>query len=785
MVSPLLKKLGRDLIRLKGQAITIALVVMAGVACWVGLRSTLESLHGARDAYYERQRFGDVFVDCERAPMTELEHIDAIRGVEASAATIVTPIRFLMDATPRPVGVLVGSPAGVTPAVDAPRLVTGRFAERGRRDEAVMLASFAKSQRLAEGDVVLVAVSGVELRVRVVGTAIAPDYLFAVAPGDVSADENGFGVLWMDIDAVGDLTNRRGAFTHLSVRLSPGANEKEVLSEVDRALEPWGGRGAKTRSEQPSNRVLDQELGQLRGMALVAPTIFLGVAAFLLNAVLARLVMLERPEIAALRALGYTGFEVAKHYVELVLCIALFGSALGIGLGAEVGRWVTDLYARYFHFPDPPFTLSAGTVAFGVAVSVGSALVGALSAAMRIVKLPPAEAMRPLAPATFHRGVVDRFLMAWLSPTVRMILRGTIRKPGRVLLSTLALSFSIAICIIGRFNADVLDEFLTIQFSAAMREDLSVTFRRTVDASALGSLKSRRGIVRAEGLSTTPVELSHGNARRERVLVGHPDDAALRVLVDRHGARVDIPPNGIAIDDYTARVLSVSEGDSVILRPLEGDRRPREVRVGRVFDALTALESHARMEDKRALTGEAGINQAMISVAPGAGQEVERALYDMPEVYAVGRREGAIERFEEVSGESMTTMSLILTAFAMVIAIGVVYNDARIALSSQERELASLRVLGLTNGEVSSILLGQLALPVVLSAAPGLVIGYGLAELMASSVDPELYRLPVVIKPVTYAFAIAVVVVAAILSALLVRRRVDHLDLIGVLKTRE
>lgn len=785
MVSPLRAKLRRDLWRLKGQVLTIALVVMSGVACWVGLRSTAASLLAARDGYYEQQRFGDVFADCERAPMSAARQIGQIDGVRAVSVTIVSPIQLLTASTPRPVGSLVGIPPPELLAADVPRLLAGRFASPTRRDEAVVLASFAKAHGLTLGDELEFVASGRMLRAHIVGVAIAPDYLFAVAPGDVSADERGFGVVWMDIDTVGELTNRRGAFNHVSVLLSENASEARVRSEIDLLLAPWGSRGARGRAEQASNRVLEQELAQLRSMALVAPAIFLGVASFLLNAVLARLVMLERPEIAALRALGYTGVEVALHYVELVLVIAAVGCAMGVGAGTLIGGWVTNLYARYFHFPDPPFALHIITVVIGVLISFAAAFLGAVWAAWGIVQLSPAEAMRPKAPTNFRRSWLDRRIGRFLSAASRMAVRSTLRRPGKLALSTLALSLAIAVGVIGRFNADVIGEFLTLQFSGAMREDLAITFAHTVSQGDLDSIAAMPGVRRVEPLGLTMIELSNGHIRRERALISHPEGSELRLVLDRKGEPVRLPAGSLTIDDYTANLLRVAEGDFVSLRTLEGTRTTRRVRVGRVFDAMTALEAHASLADQRQLTGEAGISQALVLVAPDARADLRRRLETLPAVYAINERGSAIERFKAVTGESQSTMTLILTFFATVIAIGVVYNDARIALSTQERELASLRVLGFTQREVSTILFGQLALPVLLSALPGALLGHWLAVLMASTVDPELYRFPVVVKPWTYATSIGVVVLASLFSALLVRRKVRQLDMIGALKTRE
>jgi putative ABC transport system permease protein len=495
-----------------------------------------------------------------------------------------------------------------------------------------------------------------------------------------------------------------------------------------------------------------------------------------------------RPRSPRCKRARLLGPEIALHYLELTLAIACGRrDVVGVGLGAWLGSLMADLYADYFHFPDQLFTVSASSRGGGRPGHASRRrVVGALSArcAARRGSLP-AEAMRPKVPTFVRRSALERLGVSFGSPAARLVVRELSRRPGRVLLSAVGLSFAIAINVIGRFNGDVLESFMVDQFSGAMREDVSVTLRRTTDAAGLATIEAIPGVLRAEPLRAAPVELESGRVKRKRSLVGHPDGAELRRLVDRHGAPVAIPEHGVALDDTTAEALGVGPGDVITLRSLEGRRLTRRVRVAAVFDALTALEVHADLAEVERLTAEPGISAVLLSVEPGRTAEVRRRLYQLPEVLGVSERAELIARFLALTGATMTTMVLILTAFAAVIAVGVVYNDARITLSAQARELATLRVLGFSRREVSRLILAQIAVVVGLAVVPGLLLGRAGVELVASSVDPELYRFAVVVSPATYLASVAVVVAAASVSALMVRRRIAHLDLVEVLKTRD
>ena len=133
----------------------------------------------------------------------------------------------------------------------------------------------------------------------------------------------------------------------------------------------------------------------------------------------------------------------------------------------------------------------------------------------------------------------------------------------------------------------------------------------------------------------------------------------------------------------------------------------------------------------------------------------------------------------------MLFFTAVLSAFAAVIAVGVVYNNARIQLAERAWELASLRVLGFTRAEVSVLLLGELGLEIALAIPAGFVAGYWLAALLLALMPHDVIDFPLVIYPTTYLLAGAVVAAAGVASALIVRNRIDNLDLVGVLKTRE
>jgi putative ABC transport system permease protein len=788
LVSTLDRKLLRDLRRLGGQVVTIALVVAAGIASYVSTRGAHQSLVRARDTYYQTARFADVFARAKRAPEAIRPRLEAIPGVTRAETRVVSPVSLPLPGLPEPAnGRVVSIPADRGPMLNQLHVRTGRLVEPGRGDEAVILEAFAEAHGLRPGDTVPVVLEGTLRQVRVVGTAHSPEYVIPLGAEDLTPDPKQFTALWMDRAAIGPAFDLDGAFNDVTLQLAPAAHEAAVLGRVDALLEPYGGLGAHGRDLHPSARMLDDEIDQLSVFATAMPAIFLGVAAFLLNVVLSRLVYLQRPQIAALKAVGYGDRQVGLHYLKLVSVIVLAGALLGTGLGAWMGDGLTEVYRDFFHFPALTFHLDPSVVLVSVGVSLGAAFVGALGSVRSVVRLPPAEAMQPPKPPVYHHSLVDRLVpIGLIGAAGRMVLRDLQRHPLRLGLAVLGIALAVAILVVGRFFNDAMTHLMDVHFTEAMREDLSVTFIEPVSMRGVRELDHLPGVLQAEGLRALPVRFRVGSRRRDAAVVGYMDDADLRTLVDDNAQPIPLPSDGIVLTRKLGEVLDVPLGGMVTLEPQQGERRPHQVRVAGLADEMFGLQGHMRNDALARLLGEApSYSTALLRVDPPALDDVRRRLQERPNVLSVTRRANLLERFRNQTAEMILVFTFVLASFAATIAVGVVYNSARVSLSTRSRDLASLRVLGFTRRDVFAILLGELGVQVALAIPLGLVLGWYGAHGIAMTVDPETYRIPVHISDRTYAFATVVTLAAALMSALLVRRRLDRLDLIGVLKTRE
>jgi len=786
-IKALNRKLLRDLLAMKGQAIAIALVIAAGVAMFVMYLSNFESLRRTQQTYYERQRFADIFVTAKRVPERVAERLAEIGGVAAIETRVVADVTLDipgMDAPSR--GRLVSIPPEGRPALNDVFLRSGRWIDPSRPDEVLVSEAFALSHAFEPGDSIAAIINGRRRVLQIVGIALSPEYIYTIPPGEIIPDDRRYGILWMERKALAAAFNMEGGFNDAVLRLMPGASSSEVIAELDRILAPYGGLGAIPRALQFSHWTLDSELRQLQKFGIIVPSLFLGVAAFILNVALTRALALQRPQIAALKALGYTNLELAWHYLKWALLIAALGAAAGTAAGAWLGSFMIQLYNQYFRFPVLEYRLSGGVAAGAILGSLFIAALGALSAVRRAVRIPPAEAMRPEPPAHYRTSLMERLAGRRLSHINRIILRNLERQPFRALASLTGISLATAILVVGLFFIDAMDVLKEMQFSFVQRQDVTVTFFEPVSSKALYELRSLPGVVKVEPLRSVPVRLRHGHRSRNLTILGVASIPTLNRIVDRSGNVVTPPPEGLLLSKTLAEILQVSPGERVRVEVLEGARPVREVAVAGLVDEFLGLSVYMDGDALHRLMREGDtLSGAYLQVDSAEISRLYRRLKSTPAVAGVGLTIEALRSFERTMAENMGIMTTLTVIFACIIAFGVVYNAARVSLSERSYELASLRVLGFRRAEISLILLGELALLTAAAIPIGAGIGFLMAKGILAAVENELYRFPLVITVQNVARSALAVVAATAFSGLMVRRRLDRLDLVSVLKTRE
>jgi putative ABC transport system permease protein len=673
-----------------------------------------------------------------RAPDRVARELAALPGIDAVEARVTGIGLISVPGVVEPVSArLVSLPAGRRPLVNDLVLRAGAWPDAQRSDEVLVNEAFAEAHGLQPGAPLDVLLRGKRRVLRIVGIASSPEFVFAVAPGDILPEPRRFGVVWMGREALGRALDLDGAFNDVVLRLAPGARARAVSADVDRLLAPHGGRGAYGRDRMLSARYLSDELSQLRTMASILPPIFLLVAVFLLNVTLSRLVTTERANIGLLKAFGYGDGAIALHYAKFALVFCAFAALLGLALGRMVGGYMASIYQSVYRLPVLEF--SAGPATWLGALGV------ALLAAVRIVRFPRRS-------ATTVGGI----------------------------------ALALALLIMSEHFPIAVDRIIDVNFGVAQRMDVSVTFAERQHARVLRELARLPGVEAVEPLRTAEVILSAG-ARRERdALIGVPGGAWLNRVVGADERPIEPRADGITLAAGLAAKLGLRQGDTVRVEATDGRRIAFEAPVVAIVKPF--LGGAAYMEQgalSRALREPERIDSAYLLIDPAARDALAARLKGLPAIVGVTFADNAEASLRALFEQGSGFFAFMFLAFSLVMAAGVAFSAARVTLGEQERDLATLRVLGFRRGEASWVLLGELGLLLAAAIPLGVALGLALSRWMMAQFETEIFSFPFVLDPPTYARAVLFVVAAVTASALWVRRDVDGLDLVAVLKSRE
>ncbi len=785
---PLDRKLLRDLTTMKGQMTAVGLVMVCGLAVMIMAHSLILSLESTRAGYYARNRFADVFVEMTRAPNALRSRLEAIDGVQALDTRVRGALRLNLPGIAEPAdGFILSLPEDRPQQLNLLHLRAGRLPEIGSRREVVISAAFAAAHGFRPGDTVEATIYGARERLRIVGIALSPEFVIEARAGQIVPDPRRFGIFWMNERELATAFDLLGAFNNAVFGLAPGADTRAVIAEIDRLLVPYGGLGAYDRGEHPSARQLDDELAGLRVSAIAFPLIFLSIAAFMTSAALTRLVRLQREQIAQLKAFGYSPGEIGLHYFKFALVVVIGATAAGVGLGYWLGVLVVGVYHRFFNFPELVFQPNWPAVGLAFAASAASSFLGVLGAIRQAMRLPPAEAMRPEPPADFRPSAAERLGLARLvSPAFRMALRNLERKPWQAFFTALGLVFATAIPILPGVMRDGISHLIDFQWSLTQRQDVTLGLIEPASAAGLHALERLPGVQAAEPFRAVPARLRVGHREHRVGITGLPREARLSRLLDAQGRPAQLPLTGLLLSEALAGMLDVRVGENVRIEVQEGRRPVLEAPVAGVITDFTGVGAYMELGALRRLLGEGRtISGAHLTVDAARWNDFLVAVGEAPRIGTMTITAAMRQSFTDTMAQMMGTMQAIYYGFAIIVAFGVIYNGARIALSERSRDLATLRVLGFNHREVAAVLIGELALLTLLAIPLGLALGTWLARLIVEVSATETVRLPLILTARTYALAVLVVLGSSGLSFAVVGRRIRKLDLLGVLKARE
>ena len=788
MVSPLDRKLLRDLSRIKGQAIAIGFVIALGVLMLVMMQGLVNTLDETRKAYYEQYRLADVFAPVVRSPERVLQTLAKIPGVKAIEGRVVGDALINLPDVSIPLRAqAVSLPDFYTPRINNIYLVSGRMINSQNADEILLLKGFADARNLTLGDTLFATMNGAQRRFNIVGLAESPEFLYTTAPGEMVPDAGRFAIIWMSNTALSAAYDMDGAFNEALISLEPSARLPEVISAVDLILDSYGGLGSYGLIDQSSNRFISEEISGLRASAKGVPPVFMTVAAFLLYIVVSRIVQSEREQIGLLKAFGYSSVEVGIHYLKLVLIIAIGGAITGSIMGVLAGSSLAVFYQNYFKFPFIVFQIEPRAFITGFLVSIGTASLGGLLVLRKIFFLTPAVAMRPPAPDDY--GII-RDIPLWfkrkLDQPSRMVLRRIIRQLGRMAGAVIGIATGMALSVGMISLLSGFDRSLELTFSVLDRSDATVIFTNTMPDRTVFDLQHIAGVSYVEPFRSVPVVFRNELYHYRGSINGLVQNPRLNRALDKNQQPITLQKDGIVLSKSIANILHLSPGDMLTIEVREGLRPSLQIPVSSISETLLGSPTYMNIESLNRILKEPNrISGAYLSLDESKSEQVYQAIKEIPAVAGITLKQDSKTAFQKLMNDGAGAMRYVMAIIAGVITFGIVYNSARIAYAERERDLASLRVIGFTKNEAAFVLLGELALVTLVAIPLGAILGYYLSIAIADEFSTDIYQIPSQYSPESFGIAGVAVIIASIASGWLVKRDSDRIDLVSTLKSKE
>ncbi len=792
MVSVLDRKLLRE-VRSSGMTLLAITSIMAvGVMCFIYMRSAYFNLSAAKFRYYNQCRMADFWIEVKKAPLVDVARLAEVRGVTAIRPRIQFFATVDLERVPVPLnGLVMSLPDEREPIINDIVIQSGGYFTDRRMEEVIVNSAFARAHGIHPGQKIHLLLNNRRQELAVVGTAISSEFVYLVSPGSIAPDPEHFGVFYIKRTYAEEVFDFDGACNQIVGLLDPAHKERpnEALRQMETLLEPYGVATSYGLKTQTSNQFLSDEIRGLGVFSTIMPSIFLAVAALVLNVLMVRLIDQQRTIIGTLKALGYYDAQIFAHYTKFAMALGLFAAAIGLAMGYGMSFLVTNVYKMFYEFPDLENRVFPGTYAGGVAVALVCALVGSLHAAWLALRLSPAEAMRPKPPVQggaiwleHFPGLWQRFSFGW-----RLVLRNVFRNRLRTAVGIFATAMGAGLLMCGFVLTSAIAYLINFQFELVTRSDVDLRFKDEQGRSALLEAEHLPGIEFVEPQFDVSCTFINGPNRRRGAISGLVPNSRLTIPRDVEGRPIRIPRYGLAMSRKLSKLLEIKRGDLVTVLPTVGRREELHVPVTELSDSYIGMAVYADIDYLGRLMGEE-FALTGVQLALDGGTQARASLYrelkQLPAVQSVNVRADMIHNMETIV-ETQRIFIALVVLFAGVIFFSSLLNSSLVSLAERRREVATFRVLGYNEWQVGGLFLRESMVINSLGTLLGLPVGYSLAWILSRVYDTEMFRFPVTSPPWVWYGTVVAAVVFAVVAHAVVQRSINHLDWLDASKTME
>jgi putative ABC transport system permease protein len=787
------RKVRRELKQALGRIVAILCIITTGVACYVEMNSVYHNLVLAKDSYYAQCQMADFSIELKKGPLSEIAAVGRLPGVVEIRPRIVFFATVDLEHKPELINAQVLSlPDRRTSVINDIVLRQGGYFTDRRDNEVIVNEAFARQHRLKPGQWIHLILNNRRQELFIVGTAISSEFVYLVGPGSIAPDPERFGVFYLKHSYAEEVYAFGGAANQVIGRLAPELRDRpeETLRQAEALLADYGVLTTTPRKDQASNRIITEEIDGIATFSGIMPTIFLTVAALVLNVLMTRMTEQQRTVVGTLKALGYSDRQVFNHYLKFGLFIGTLGGVGGCILGYYLAGWLTGIYGQFYEFPNLINRFYSGVALQGLGISLGCAVLGTFNGARNVLKLTPAAAMRPKPPVQGRRILLERIAWFWgqLGAAWRTVLRAAFRNRFRTASGIVAAALGATILVTGLMMMASMFHLIEFQFERIQRADLDLAFKDERGIDAVLEAQRLPGVDHVEPVLDVACTFTNGPYRKRGAVTGLVAGARLTVPRDEAGEPIRVAPVGLTMSRMLAEILHVEPGEVLTVRPVRGERRDLAVPVAAITDTYLGLSVYADFAYLNRLLGEefavSGV-QLALDGTPANYREMHRELKEMPAIQNISARKDRIKNIMDTIIDTQQTFIGVLVVFAGIIFFGSVLNSSLISLAERQREVATLRVLGYTPWQIGGMFFRETVVINSIGTVLGLPLGYQLSVIIMDAYANELFRVAVATPAWLWITTLSLAVAFVLVAHGFVQRSIHQMDWLDALKVKE
>ncbi len=778
----------RDIKSNKGQYIAVILVVVIGIAMYNATLMSYENLSNSVEYYYEEYNLPHLFVRLNKSSESVVRVAEGVDGVTSARGRLVLDVPMeVPDYEGRVQARVVSVPPSNNDALNKLYLEDGRYVSGSYRDTVLVEKMFMEFHGLEIGSTIYPIVDGKRIELEVGGKAVSPEHIYVIPSAQAMMPDNErFTILFLEHGFMQQLFGYDGMVNEVIVEIKDEDRVEEIKKELEDRLKHYGLISVTERDEEVSYVMMENELNGLESMGSAYPVIFLTIGSIVIYMLLLRLVDNQRLQIGVLMALGFTKRAILFHYLGYALFVGFVGSALGSLAGIKLGGALTRYYLVFFNVPVLQIKTYVSVIIIGILMSVVFCGIAGLNAAKRVLKIAPAEAMRPVAPIEGKKWWGERILpfIGSMKISWRLTFRNMWRNKKRTIFTVSAISMTVGLMISILMMLDSVDYLFEMAFGDALSYDYKVAFTTDVHQDIVNDLSEFEEITYVEPIAEYPFRLKNGWREKNTMIMGIERNSRVYHLSGLNGGRIDVPREGILLTEGLAESLGVKRGDMLTIEALNKPGIERQVTVKGLVEEYMGGSGFMELDVLNGVLQEGStINNALINLRYNSGNFV-RDIEGMAYVQSVREPDDMVKQYNEYMGLMYAYIGVIIT-LSCIMGFAIIYNTTTISIMERKRELASLRIMGFTNKKVSELIFNENTAVSVMGLIVGMPLGRFMGVQMLNYVPEDMMSLPLVIFPKTYVLAAVTVALFVILAQMANMRRISRMDLVEVMKSRE